>query len=184
MWRPGKRPAQSEATPAGKRPASWTWGPADAAIAAGLAVVAMAICLPVSFHFHARSTELEKELDAARARARSIRVTLDHVESRRVDLSRLRREVNRYVAEVEARPIVAWTTVVGELSRRRPDGLWTSRVSGSGPRFRAQVSAATPELAGIYARQLRESPYVDFAALPAGEGPSVSTQVVGRLMGE
>jgi hypothetical protein len=182
MWRRAKRPGQSEATPSSSQ--VWAWGPADAAIAAGLAVLTVVICLPISFNMHARSRALERELEMARFRARAIRITLERNETRRTDLARLRREVNRYVADVEARPIVAWTTVVGEISRRRPAGLWTTRLSGSGPRFRAEISAATPGLSELYARELRDSPYVDFASLPPGEGPSTSTTVAGRLMGE
>lgn len=180
MWRFGTRPRQSEAP----RPApAWTWGPADALIASGLLALTVAVCVPLGYHFHSRTRELDRRVEETSFRLHALRATLERVEARRTDLSRLRREVNRYVADVETRPLVPWTTVIGELSRRRPEGLWTTRITGSGAQFRAQVSAMTPELVDTYARQLRESPYVEFAALPAGDASSRG-QVVGRMMGE
>lgn len=182
MWR-RKRPGQSsEATFPGRT--EWTWGPADAALAAGGLALSVAVCVPLGYHFHSQAREVEQKAQGAASRSRALRLTLERVESRKTDLARLRREVNRYVADVETRPIVPWGTVVAELSRRRPEGLWTTRISGSGPQFRAQVSAMSPELVEHYARSLRESPYVEFAALPVGEGHESSAQVVGRLMGE
>lgn len=180
MWRFGTRPRQSGAA----QPApAWVWGPADAVIASGLLALTVAVCVPLGYHFHSRAAELDKRIEETSFRLHALRTTLERVEARRTDLSRLRREVNRYVADVETRPLVPWTTVVGELSRRRPEGLWTTRITGNGAQFRAQVSAMTPDLVGAYARHLRESPYVEFAALPAGDAPNGS-QVVGRMMGE
>jgi hypothetical protein len=46
------------------------------------------------------------------------------------------------------------------------------------------VAAERPELVTQFTQSLRESPYVDFAALPAGVAPSTQSQVVGRLRGE
>lgn len=179
MWRRVSRP-QSEAAPA----AEWAWGPADALIAAGLVALTIAVCLPLSFRLHSRARDLDRQIQESHARMAQIRATLEHVEGRRDDLARLRREVNRYAADVEARPIIPWSTVVSELALRRPGGLRTTRLSGNGSQFRAQLSAAVPELIPAYARLLRESPYVDFAALPTGDTPGHSGQVVGRLMGE
>jgi hypothetical protein len=181
MWR-HSRP-QTEAKPRAVS-AEWTWGPADALIAALLVAATVAVCVPVSFRLHTRARDLDREVQEAHGRMAQLRATLEHVEGRRDELARLRREVNRYVADVEARPIIPWSTVVTELSQRRPGGLRTTRISGNGPQFRAQLTAAVPELIPAYARALRESPFVDFATLPTGETPGHSGQVVGRLMGE
>lgn len=181
MWRRVSRP-QSGA--AGLAAAEWTWGPTDALIAAVLVALTVAVCVPLSFRLHTRARDLDRQIQASHARMAQMRATLEHVENRRDDLARLRREVNRYAADVEARPIIPWGTVIGELSVRRPGGLRTTRLSGNGAQFRAQLAAAVPELIPAYARALRESPYVDFAAMPTGEMPGHSGQVVGRLMGE
>lgn len=183
MWR-WRRPGQlSEAKTQGAE-AGWAWGPADAVIAAGGLVLVVAACVPIGYYFHSQARTADHQIQESIGRFRALQTTLERVEARKADLSRLRREVNRYVAEVETRPIVPWSTVVAELSRRRPEGLWTTRISGNGPQFRAKVSAMAPELVNDYARQLRESPYVEFAALPVGDAPGASAQVVGRLMGE
>lgn len=182
MWR-SKRPGQSSGASSPSH-SEWSWGPADAAIAAGGLALVVAVCLPLGYHFHSQARTLEQQVEETVSRCRTLRMTLDRVESRKTDLARLRREVNRYVADVETRPIVPWGTVVGELSRRRPEGLWTTRITGNGPQFRAQVAGYSPELVQSYAQRLRESPYIEFAALPAGEAPASGGQVVGRLMGE
>jgi hypothetical protein len=164
-------------------PSTWVWGPVDAVIASGLLALTVAVCVPLGYHFHAQAREIDRQVEDSNFRLHGLRSSLEHVEARRTDLSRLRREVNRYVADVETRPIVPWTTLIGELSRRRPEGLWTTRITGSGPQFRAQVAAMSPSLVSNYAQQLRESPYVEFAALPSGDAPG-SAQIVGRVMGE
>lgn len=183
MWR-WKRPGQSSEANSPGAVAPWTWGPADAVIAAGGLALVVAASVPIGYHFHTQARAADHELQESIGRFRALQATLERVEGRKTDLARLRREVNRYVADVETRPIVPWSTVVAELSRRRPDGLWTTRISGNGPQFRATVSAMVPDLVNQYARQLRESPYVEFAALPVGDAPGAGAQVVGRLMGE
>jgi hypothetical protein len=180
----GRSRKPDEPQPVSVEGASWSFGPVDAAIAAGSLTLALAVCAPVAFHFRSEARQLDRARMNSLQRTRMHRVTLERNQSRREALTQFRREVNRYVAEVEARPMVAWTTVVGELSRRRPNGLWTTRLSGNGPHFRAYVAAERPDLVSLYTQSLRQSPYVDFAALPAGAAPSTQAQVVGRLRGE
>ncbi|MCC2672900.1 MAG: hypothetical protein K0Q72_5372 [Armatimonadetes bacterium] len=163
--------------------AGW-FGPVDAAIAAGCVMLALTVSVPVALHFRKEARQLDHARTESMSRTRQLRSTLDRSEARHVALTQFRREVSRYVSEVEAKPMVPWTTVVGELSRRRPAGVWTTRLSGSGPHFRAQVAAERPELVTQFTQSLRESPYVDFAALPAGVAPATQSQVVGRLRGE
>jgi hypothetical protein len=182
MWR-WKRAGQSSGAKTPDAP-EWTWSTSDSALAAGLLALTVAVCVPVGYYFHSNARAMDRQVEETQGRVRMLRTTLEYVENRKTDLARLRREVNRYVADVETRPMVPWSTVVAELSRRRPDGLWTTRIWGSGPQFRAQVAAMSPDLVGQYARQLRESPYVEFAALPAGDAPATGAQVVGRMMGE
>jgi hypothetical protein len=164
--------------------APWTWRPADTLIAACLFFVAVGISLPVAAHFHLQAAGCDRERERSLAVTRSVDATIEHLEGRQADMALLRREANRYVAEVEARPIVPWTTLMTEVSTRRPAGVWLRRLSGSGPHFRAQVAALRPELPGAFALQLRESPYLEFAGLPADGLPGSSTRVVGKALGE
>lgn len=182
LW-PVRKPKASPQVNA-ETPPSWSFGPVDGAIIAGTLTLALGVSAPVALHLRKEMRSLDEARMASIQRTRMHRLTLDRSESRREALTQFRREVNRYVTEVESRPAVAWTTVVGELSRRRPSGLWTTRLSGNGPHFRAQVSAERPDLVTLYTQSLRESPYVDFATLPAGVSASTQTQVVGRLRGE
>lgn len=163
---------------------SWSFGPADMAISSGVLAAVLAVCIPWGVSLHREVRSLDAQLQESGQRSRQLRSTLNFVEGRRVTLNQFRREVDRYMAEVEARPVVPWTTVIGELSRLRPKGLWTTRLTGEGPRFTAHVAAERSDLVDRYTQTLRQSPYVDFAALPAGETASPSTQVVGRLRGE
>lgn len=159
-------------------------GPADLAMAAGMIALALSMSIPAALHFRQEVRRLDQARMASMSRTRQLRMTLERGQSRNTALTQFRREVNRYVADVEARPLVPWTTLVGELSRRRPKGVWTTRISGNGPHFRAQIAAERPELVTLYTQSLRQSPYVDFAALPAGTAPAAQAQVVGRMRGE
>lgn len=181
-WALNRKPV-NEAQPATSAP-GWTFGPADAAIAAGLLGLTVAVCMPVAMHFREQAKQFDRQREEALDRSRLVKATLEHVESRRIAHTQIRRAVDRYVAEVQARPIVPWSTVVGELSRRRPGGVWAMRLSGDGPRFRAEVATPQPALVESYAQSLRESPYVDFATLPVGAAPGQTRQVVGRMTGE
>ncbi len=162
----------------------WVFGPVDAAISAGMLILTVAVCVPVALSFREQAKAYDRQREDALDRSRQIKATLEFVESRRTAHTQLRRAADRYVAEVQARPIVPWATVVGEMSRRRPGGLWAVRMSGDGPRFRVEVSAQQPQLVSTYAQSLRESPYVDFAALPTGVQPTQARQVVGRMTGD
>lgn len=165
-------------------PPSWRWGPADTALSAGLLALVVAGCLPLAWHLHGEARAVDQERTDSLNRVRGLNVTLKYVQARRTALGRLRRAVDRYVADVEARPVVPWTTVVTELSAQRPAGLWATRLSGEGPRFSAEVAAERPELVTLYAERLRQSRYVEFAALPPGAPPRSRGRVVGRMMGE
>lgn len=159
-------------------------GAADLPIAAGVVVFALSLSIPVALHFRQEIRTLDQTRQTSMSRTRQLRIALERGQTRNAALTQFRREVNRYVADVESRPRIPWTTFVGELSRRRPKGVWTTRISGNGPHFRAQIAAERPELVTLYTQSLRESPYVDFAALPAGTAPAAQAQVVGRLRGE
>lgn len=165
-------------------PKGWTFGAADLGIAAGLLSVTLAICFPTALYLRKEAHAVEVQQQASLQRTRLMKAELAHLDLRRAAQAQLRRELTHYVADVEGKPMVPWSTAVGEISRRRPHGVWTTRISGNGPHFRAQVAAERPELVGVYTQSLRQSPYLDFAALPAGTVPSTHTQVVGRLTGE
>lgn len=173
--------------PATDAPA-WTFGSSDALLAAGSLVCALAICLPVALHYRGQAGSRDRERLAAHGRCRQLTSTLEHAEGRKIALTQLRRGVERYVADVEARPIVPWTSAVRELSERRPNGLWTVRLSGNGARFRAQVAAARADLPAAYINSLRQSSQVDYAGLPVDGTVATASaapfQVVGRLVGE
>ena len=162
----------------------WTFGAADLGIAAGLLSLTLSICFPAALYLRKEARAVEVQQQTSLQRSRAMKAELAHLDLRRAAQAQLRRELIHYVADVEGKPMVPWSTAVGELSRRRPHGVWTTRISGNGPHFRAQVSAERPELVGVYTQSLRQSPYLDFAALPAGTVPSTHTQVVGRLTGE
>jgi hypothetical protein len=154
---------------------------ADAAIAAGLLAATLAVCLPTAIRFRADARNAERRMVASRERIAEVRSEIHQVETRRAMASEQRRAVNRYLAEVDARPMTPWTTGVAELCRARPNGLWTVQMRGNGPRFQAIVQAARPDLVGTYAQRIAKSPRAEFAARPgAGSG----LQVVGRWKGE
>jgi hypothetical protein len=178
-------PRTPKDTPAvtGSQHGSRSLNPADVAIAAGILAVTGGVGVQAALHFRGEAAQLDRHRLQSLARARVLRANLKHLEARRVAVAQLRRDVDRYTSEVASRPLVPWTTVVGELSRRRPRGLWTTEISGDGPRFRVQVTAARPDLAQSYTLALRESPYVDYAGLPPGQ-VSARTQVTGRWTGD
>lgn len=183
-WRHNRKPDPSEA-PATPATAGSGLTLVDGAIGATLLAVTLTVCVPVAMRLRGEVRELDAERDRALRHSRSLRTAIQHLETRRVTLNRLRKVVDRYVTDVQAKPIVPWTTAVGELSRRRPAGVWTTRLAGDGPRFRAYVSAAQPELVSTYTQSLRQSSYVDFASGDTAAAPAAgSAQVVGRLMGE
>ncbi len=178
--RSGEAPSAAPAAQSG----SWSLSPVDGAIAACILAVTGCVSVQAALHFHRQVVQLDQERQAALSRMQTMRTTLKQLETHRLALAQLRRDVDRYMSDVTARPIVAWSTEMAELSRRRPKGVWTTEISGDGPRFRMQVTAATPALAQSYAQSLRESPYIDFAVLPVGESTSAHTQVSGRWTGD
>jgi hypothetical protein len=147
----------------------------------------LAVCIPLALHLRSTAREADRQREVVFDRVRQTRSVVHYLEARRAALATLRRDVQSYMTDVEARPIVAWTTALAELSRCRPAGLEAARLSGSGPRFRAQVTCASPQLVGLYAQSLRESPYVDWVSGDAQAGGAPATdrfQLVGRLVGE
>ncbi len=163
----------------------WTFGPADAAIAAGLLVLALGISIPVAVRLNAASREMDQVSSACNTRIRIMNATARFTESRRQAVAAFRMEAKRYVEEVQAKPLMPWTAVATELSRARPEGVWITNLSANGARFQVQVAAVKPELAADYLAALQQSPVVEFATLPSGPAASGNTyQVVGRLAGE
>ncbi len=164
---------------------AWNFGPVDLAISGVLLALVAGVCIPTALHYRQEANRMDQQRAELTSRCRQLGTTLRFVESRRAALSQFRRSVDRYVADVESRPIVPWVTTIGEMSRRRPYGVSARRMSGDGPRIRIDVAAASPDLVQAYAQSLRESPYLDFAALPAGAAPSAAGgQIIGRLAGE
>ncbi len=178
------RPAPVEAAaPAASRPA--VLGAMDIAISGVVLGLVLGTATHVGWHYRQQANAADRTRTEITAQCRKLNATIRFVENRRQAQSQFRRTVARYVAEVESRPIIPWTTAVNELTRRRPHGVWATRMSGDGPRFRVQVTSAAPGQVGFYAQALRESPYTDYATLPPGTSPAMSSgQVVGRLMGE
>ncbi|MBM3457175.1 MAG: hypothetical protein FJX77_01375 [Armatimonadetes bacterium] len=162
----------------------WRLSPVDGVVAASFLTLALIVSLTTAIHLREQTRRVDHERLERMRRCTNLRQTVKRLELSRQMLARVRRAANQYVVEVEARPVVPWTTVMNEFSRRRPRGLWTVRITGEGPRFKALVSAQRPDLISSYAQQLRESPYIEFAALPSGTGGQGTAQVVGRLMGE
>jgi hypothetical protein len=170
----------------------------DVAFATGMFVVAMGMCVPTAARLHQEARALEHQRVEMADRCQQVRLLLYRVQAKQAAVRELHRAVDRYVADVEAKPIVPWSTAVGELSRRRPNGLRTLRITGNGPRFQAYVSAARPELISLYTESLQESPYVQDVSGPfsrpeepgaqPGSGPAgtdaTQMTVVGQLMGE
>lgn len=170
-------------TPAPRTPVETEWrpGPADVAISAVLLAVTLAVSVPVALKYHDEAKFYDQERSRSIRASQQLNVTLKRVQARRRQLAQLRRVVDRYVADVEARPIVPWGTVVGELGRRRPNGVWTNRILGEGPRFTAYITSARPELGQAYVLELRQSPYVEFAMTSSG---GAGEKIVGRFQGE
>lgn len=167
--------------------AAWTFGPADAAVAAGLLALTLGVSIPTAVRFRADAGRLDRQRTASVERAGEAQAALQALQARRAAFARLQRVSGRYASDIQARPIVSWATAVTELSRLRPQGVWTTRIHGDGPRFEAEVSAARPGLVTTYVQSLRQSSYVEFAALPPDAGTAVQApvvKVVGRLRGE
>jgi hypothetical protein len=165
--------------------AGWTFGPADAAIAAGTLALALGVSIPVAVRLNAASREMDQASAVSVNRSRILHATARFTETRREAVAAFRTEAKRYEEEVQSKRSVPWTAVASEFSRVRPDGVWITRFSADGPRFQVQLTAGTPELAADYLAALQQSPVVEFAALPAGAVPTGNTyQVVGRLAGE
>ena len=163
----------------------WTFGPADAAIAAGLLALTLGISIPVAVRLNAATREVDHASAAAGTRIRVMHATSRFTEARREAVTSFRKEAKRYVEEVQSKRMVPWTAVATEISQSRPDGVWITNLSADGPRFRIQLAATKPELAAEYLAALQQSPVVEFAAQPAGAVPTGNTyQVVGRLAGE
>jgi hypothetical protein len=162
----------------------WVFGTLDGIILAGTLTLSLTGCLLGAMHLRSQTRAVDAERALVLRRTVALRQTLRHAQARRLAVSQLRRAVNRYSADVGARPIVPWTTVMGELSRQRPQGLWTVRITGEGPRFKAQVAAGDSGLIRTYAQRLRVSPYFEYAAIPAGGSGGSAPLVEGRLTGE
>ena len=162
----------------------WHFGPADAAMMAATLLLTVAVCMPVALRFRDETRRLDRTREDALDDVRRLRATLHHLEARRAARTQLRRAVDRYVADIEARPFVPWATGVREIADRRPAGAWLVQIAGDGPRFRATLAAHDLTLAGAFADSLRGSAYVDFATPPVN-GDDPRTRVVsGRLAGE
>jgi hypothetical protein len=147
----------------------------------------LAVCVPTAWQLRLQTDAADRERLEIQGRFRGERTALEHLDATRVAGMRLRRAADRYAADVQARPIVPWTTVVGELSRRRPAGLKAVRLGGDGARFRVQFPAEQAPLAMSYAQNMRQSPYVEFVddhLAQQGADSAGQVQVVGRLMGE
>lgn len=165
--------------------AGWTFGPADAAIAAGMLVLALGISIPVAVRLNAASREVDHAATASINRTRILNATARFTETRREAVAAFRREAKRYAEEAQSRQRVPWTAVATEFSQARPEGVWITKLSADGPRFQIQLSATSPELATDYLAALQQSPVVEFATHPTGAIPTGNTyQVVGRLAGE
>jgi hypothetical protein len=163
----------------------WTFGTADAAIAAGLLVLMLSISIPVAIRLNAASRELDHAATISLARSRALTATSRFTEARREAVAAFRSEAKRYEEEVQAKRLVPWTAVATEFSRARPEGVWITRLAADGPRFQVQLAAIRPDLATNYLSALQQSPVVEFAAHPAGAIPAGNSyQVVGRLAGE
>ena len=146
--------------------------------------LALAILLPISIHYRRQAVTLERQrllmMDSMRREQR----LLEHIDTRRQTLTLFRRTVRHYVADVESRPIVPWTTAISEVSRARPGGVWTTLISGDGPRFKAIVKAQRRDLAAEYSQRLAQSPYVEYVSAPAAEDNGATSRLFGRLAGE
>jgi hypothetical protein len=164
--------------------AEWSPRALDAALAAAGVALILAASLPGATMLRRQAADLDRQRAEAHQRASAVRGTLRHLEERRADLLSFRRSVDRYVSQVEARPMVPWTTTISELSRSQPEGVWTTRLRGDGPRFRATVAAERPELISQYVRQVSDSNYVDLVSQPAGGEGGPEAELVGRMRGE
>jgi hypothetical protein len=163
----------------------WTFGPADAAIAAGLLVLSLGISIPVAVRLNLASREMDHAASTSINRTRILTHTARFTESRREAVSAFRTEAKRYAEEVQSKRSVPWTAVATEFSRARHDGVWINKLSADGARFQIQLSAVSPDLATDYLAALQQSPVVEFATHPTGAIPTGNTyQVVGRLAGE
>jgi hypothetical protein len=163
----------------------WTFGPADAAIAAGILVLSLGVSIPVAVRLNAAAREVDQASTASVNRTRILNATARFTETRREAVAAFRMEAKRYADEIQSKRMVPWTAVASEISRARPDGVWITKLSADGARFQVQLSAVKPELASDYLSALQQSPVVEFATQPTGAIPTGNTyQVVGRLAGE
>lgn len=162
----------------------WTPGALDAALLAAALFATLAIAMPIAAGLRRQVRDYDRARETSLATIRLRRATLEHVESRRAAYSRLRRAVDRYTADVEARPILPWGSQVRELADRRPEGLWVHRISGEGPRFRLVCRMRDPVQASVYAQNLRTSSFIEFIGGPTPTGTPGEMVITGRFSGE
>jgi DNA-binding transcriptional ArsR family regulator len=168
----------------GRAVPSWRFGPGDMAIASAMLAVTTALSIGVALHLREGARQADRQRADSQERAAQLLAASEHTESRRAMLAHLRTRVNRYVGELQSRPILPWTTAVRELSRLKPQGLWLTRMESQGPRFRLTVRATRADLVAIYVQRLRGSACVEFVSLPPGEKPQAQAQILGRWTGE
>lgn len=146
--------------------------------------LALAISLPIALRYRGAATKLEHERLASLTLMGQKHKMADRLQTRRRTLNRFRRTVTRYVADVESRPIVPWTTAVSEMSRARPGGVWTTLIAGDGPRFKAIIKTHRSDLMGEYVQRLAQSPYVEYVSAPVVGDVQAQSRIFGRFSGE
>lgn len=160
------------------------FSPLDACLLMGVFVFVFGGALPLAMQHRDESRRLEQEIAEVQRRTRRLDSTLKYLQARRDGYAALRQAARHYDAAIETRAVAPWTTLIRELSTQRPGGVWTTRISGIGPRFAVEIGAARPELAEAYVGRLRQSQYIDYAAFPPGEGAAVRATVIGRASGD
>lgn len=156
----------------------------DACVLMGIFVFVFGGALPLAMQHRDESRRLEQEIAEVQRRTRRLDSTLKYLQARRDGYAALRQAARHYDAAIQTRAVAPWTTLIRELSTQRPGGVWTTRISGAGPRFTVEIGAVRPELADAYVGRLRQSQYIDYAAFPPGEGAAARATVIGRVTGD
>lgn len=164
--------------------APFRFTPLDVCLLMGIVAFAIGGAMPLAVHFREHSRELDRELAASLTRNRQLEATLGHLQARRSNYASLRQAARHYESAIEARTSVPWMTIVRELSEKRPGGVAAVRLAGSGSRFDVEVQASRADLVPLYVDRLRQSPHVDFAALPPGAPAGSRARITGRIAGE
>ncbi len=160
------------------RPRPSIYGTVDIALAGLALALTLAVCIPASIGLQQQARSVEVKTEAVREEIGDLKLAVAEFHTRRQMAGAGERGAERYVAMVEARAGVPWSTAVSEISRQRPGGVWAQWMTCDGGKFKMGLAAKDPTLVKSYLARLGQSPMVEYVSrLDGGD----SVQIYGRF---